>query len=377
MKVTKVSKQPLRKFNSPINIGGIRMTSQNDSKSVDEQTTEYLSNRRTRRLEEAKDAELGRAVEEEKTEAARLRKEREQIESGKTNPGKEETVENVNKQVEEAAAVAAEAAGAGVDPLKAAALATGKSRVVIVEKADEGAKTAEGALRERAEVIEQAKALYCSCIDAGGDPKRCADMVAGLIPTQPGASSPQATSITELVGALKTLDDLRGPNAGMEALKLSFDSLAAEIRQGRGNVNQPLDPVAFAKQQAEALKEWKKVIDEINPSPAGTGEPLEVVKEKNRHDEQMETIRDEREYKESITEIASSIPERIGKGMARRHEKGSSSDSGDGLPYISCTEKGCGTKIYYTPESQKITCPKCQTVYDREEKSEEKSEVEQ
>lgn len=377
MKVTKVGKQPLRKFNSPIDIGGIKMTNTGDGKSIDEQTNDYLIDRRKRKLEEAKEAELGRATEEEKTEAARLRKEREQIESGKGNPkGEEVNVENVTKQVEEAAAVAAEAAGAGVDPAKAAELATGKSKVVVIEKVAEGAKAAEDVLRERAEVIEQAKALYCSCIDAGGDAKQCANMVAGLIPSQPGASSPPVTSITELVTALKTLDELRSGDRGMSELKTSFDNLAAEIRQGGGKGNQPLDPVSFAKQQAEALKEWHKVITEIAPPPSASGESLEVVKEKNRHNEAMETIKDEREYKDNITEIAGSIPEKIGEGIASRHKKGgAAADSGGGLDHMICTEKDCGTPIFYTPESKTITCPKCGTVYDREEKSEAASET--
>jgi len=371
MKAIKVSKQPLRKFNTPINIGGISMTNTVDSQSVDEATDVYLGERRKRKLEEAKEAELGRVTEEEKTEAARLRKERELIESGKGNPkGEEENVENVTKKVEEAARVAAEAASAGVDPLKAAELATGEHKVVIVEKAAEGVRTAEDVLKEKAEVIEQAKALYCSCIDAGGDPKRCADMVAGLIPTQPGASSPPVTSITELIHALTELDALRGSNTVLGELKTSFDNLANEIRQGGGKGNQPLDPVAFAKQQAEALVEWKKAIDQITPPPSGTGDSLEVVKEQNRHDEKMEEIKDEKEYKESITEIAAEIPERIGKGIASRVEKEKGSDDGGGLDHMLCTEKGCGTKIFYTPESKTITCPKCSMVYEREEKSE-------
>jgi len=201
-------------------------------------------------------------------------------------------------------------------------------------------------------------------------------MIAGLIPTQSGPSSPPATSVTELIDALVKLDALRGSNTVLADLKASFDNLANEIRQGGGKGNQsPLDPVAFAKQQAEAFGAWRKVIDEFTPHPpaSAVGEPLENVKEKNRHEEKMEEIKDERDYHGRITDIAGEIPEGVGYGLAKRFGEERKSRGGDGdggLKHMLCTEKGCGTKINFTPESEAITCPKCGMVYERKKETE-------
>ena len=124
----------------------------------------------------------------------------------------------------------------------------GKGGVAMTEE-----ERQEQELKDKTERIEQAKALYVSCIEAGGDPTRCAQMVAGLIPSQAGMAAPQATSITDLVNALKTLDELRGSDKGVAELRQGFDNLAKEIRDGNAN-RQPLDPVSFAKQQAEQIR---------------------------------------------------------------------------------------------------------------------------
>jgi len=375
----KVKANPVKRFNNPINVGGDKVVNSSNARSVAEQTERYLSERRQRKLEDAKDAELDLAAEQSKTEAARQRKERELIESGKVNPrkGEEGAMENVSDRVAEAAEVAAEAASAGVSPEEARNLAMGKQKIVIVSSGTaQGARTAEETLRERAEVIEQAKALYCSCIDAGGDPKRCADMVAGLIPSQPGASSPPATSVTELIDALVKLDNLRGSNKGLEDLKTSFDNLAAEMRKGPPNQQPPLDPVAYAEQQAKALVAWQKAIREVIPTTtptSGDGKDLEVVREENRHSEKMEEIKSDRDYKEDIASIAAEIPERIGQGIADRYGKGGGGDGGGrgrggggSLSSITCTKKGCGTKIYITPETgDEIVCPECGMIYQK------------
>ncbi|GAH73425.1 unnamed protein product, partial [marine sediment metagenome] len=106
----------------------------NDDKSVDKKIDAYLSDRRSRVLEQAKLAELEHVAEDEKTGAARSRKERELLQTGKISPiGEEGDMENTEKKIEDAAEVAAEAAGAGVDPAQAKDLGTGKSKVVVIK----------------------------------------------------------------------------------------------------------------------------------------------------------------------------------------------------------------------------------------------------
>ena len=100
------------------------------------------------------------------------------------------------------------------------------------------------------------------------------------------------------------------------------------------------------------------------------GKSLDVMREEHRHNEKIEEIKDQRQYHQELTKIASDIPERIGRGIAGHigeEEIGRGSrGSGGGLDSITCTEEGCGTKIYITPETgSQVVCPRCGTVYTR------------
>lgn len=251
---------------------------------------------------------------------------------------------------------------------------TGGLAMTEEERREEERRKAEEELKTKTERIEQAKALYTSCIEAGGDPKRCADMVAGLIPSPTTAAAPPATSITELVTALKALDDLRGSDRGLGELKQSFEKLAEEIRRGNTTDRQPLDPIAFAKQQAGAVAAWHKAIQELTPPPVtSTGEPLEVVQERHRHEEKMEEVKADKAYKEKLGETMANLPESIGRGLGRQIIEGEESKGGGGggLDSIVCE---CGNKIHITPGADRVTCGKCGTIYSRTGEVETKQE---
>lgn len=245
----------------------------------------------------------------------------------------------------------------------------GKGGTTMAEEGKTEEEKAAEELKAKTERIDQAKALYNSCIEAGGEPKQCAEMVAGLMPTPTTAGAPPATSITELVSALKALDELRGERGG--ELKEVLEKLAAKV-EAVGN-RPPADPVAMAQQQAQAIKSTYDALTTLGiiKEPVVTtsdGKSLEVVKEEHRHDEKMEEIHADREYKKDLTEIASEIPERVGRGIGGQfsEEEGSSGGGGGELEYITCQEEGCGAKIYITPTTgSQVTCPKCSTVYSR------------
>ncbi len=251
-------------------------------------------------------------------------------------------------------------------------------------------RKADEELREKAERIAQAKALYTSCIEAGGDPKRCAEMVAGLIPSpQAAMMAPPATSITELVQALKALDDLRGSGGKTDSFtqdlaKRYLDNIDAqlkgpdkgstqevqtlrgEITSLRNEVRTMSDPVQIIG-RAKALTDGLRSAGLIPESSIGS-EPLEVVRERNRNAERMAEITVEGDYKTKITEIAGDAFESIGRGLASQVMEGGAEDAGSEgsqLKYFICPEKGCGTKIPITPETQQITCPKCKYIYQR------------
>jgi len=221
----------------------------------------------------------------------------------------------------------------------------GKLGMTEEEREEEEKRKAEEELRKKAERIEQAKALYSSCIEAGGDPKQCAEMVAGLIPSQPVTpAAPPATSIKELVEALKTLDELRGSDK---------------------TLTEPKQQAEQTRVYYETLKSIGAIKEPETTSPTYQGEPLEVIQEKHRHEEKLEELKTERVYKEKLGEVISDLPERVGRGIAGQITEEEEEHSG-GLEYITCIEEGCGTKIYITPETKAtVTCPKCGSVYSR------------
>lgn len=250
-------------------------------------------------------------------------------------------------------------------------LGKGGAPMTEEESAAEEKRKADEELKGKMERIAQAKALYTSCIDAGGQPKQCADMVAGLIPSPAAiAAAPQATSITELITALKTLDELRGDRGG--ELKEVLEKLTAQV-QALGN-RPPADPIAMAQQQAQAISTTYEALKNLGiiKEPVTTtaeGKSLDVVKEENRHAERMEEVKAESKYKEKLGDTVANLPERIGRGIGGQiiegEETSKGGGGGGGLDYFTCTEEGCGAKVPITPGVAEATCPKCKAIYAR------------
>ena len=224
---------------------------------------------------------------------------------------------------------------------------------------------------ERKRLLESAKHL----IESGMEPTQVGQMLLGLTPTgtpptvAQGMGVDDVLKIVNLVVGKKEADELRGL---ISSLDKKLDDLA-KSGAGKKEESKPVDPITFARQQAEAMVAWNKAIKELTPErPPVTekGEPLEIVKERNRHEERMEEVKGEQRYKEKISETVAEIPERIGRGIAGQISEGEGeSGSGAGeLEYLMCTEEGCGTKIPITPETgEQVTCPKCGSIYSRKE----------
>lgn len=235
---------------------------------------------------------------------------------------------------------------------------------------DEDKKKEEAEKRQL--LMGQAKAL----IEQGMNPEQVGRLLLAL----PGTSGvPAATQVTQgmTLSDVKDIMEMVTGNRETSELRSMIASLGKQVDElvkgGRANGKpaQPIDPVTFAIQQADAVTAWSKALQEITPKsvqPAATGEPLEIVKEKNRHNEKMEEIKTDKDYKERITDIAAEIPERIGHGIGGQFvERGEDvGDSGGGLESITCGEDGCGTTIYITPETgPQVICPKCKAIYQR------------
>lgn len=367
-------KSSRQRFNTPINIGGAPMDNPDESESVDKRTERYLADRRGRILQQAQMAELEHATEEEKTEAARQRKERELLEAGKVSPIRPEEVnmEDIEHKVEAAAEVAAEAAGAGVDPEQATNLGAGKTRVVVVkpQPREEDKKDAGGWSVFEGRPIR----------DPEGDYTFAQALKIAQLEHPPAPTGDNKKSLGEELADAKQKLEAIGVKVGSPAAAPPR-SLKEEVTEAMGLL-ESLGLSVGTNAQAplkEQVAEAKSLLEGLGLSIGMPGESLESVKEKHRHEESMEAVKADREYKQKITSIAGDIPERVGRGLAGQvgEEKGGSSrkhsSGGDELDSITCEE--CGQKIYLTPETQnEVTCPKCGAIFTKTSTAESKTE---
>jgi len=351
-----------QKFNTPIIIGGFPMST-DESESVDKQIDSYLENKRKRILEEAKMAELQHVTEDEKPGAARSRKEREGVEAGRINPVKgEEEGESTEEKVKSAAEVAAAAASEGVSAEQAVNLGTGKSKVLIVKPEPKGVSENEGGWSVvNGKPVRDPEGEYTFI--------RALKVAQLEVPPAPTNGS-KKTLAEELTEAKQKLEALGIPVGGTPAKPRSLREEVIEAKEGlesMGLCGGTNEQAPLKDQVAEA----KGLLESLGLSIGIPGESLETLKEKHHHEERMNELTADKEYKKNITEIAGSIPERIGHGLGGRLAEEESAGGGDSggseLEYFTCEEEGCGYKFPVPPDAgNKITCPKCGTIYSRE-----------
>jgi len=236
----------------------------------------------------------------------------------------------------------------------------------VTDEEKEKKKQEEAEQREK--LMDSARAL----IDSGLDPKQVGQMLLGLTPTSTGGFPPAVQGmgfdevmkmVTFIVGKKET-DELKGIIASLD--KRLDDLAKGGGAGGKIETPRPLSPMEYAKQQVEyinALKELGLIKEPVITGPSG--EPLDIVKERNRHEERMEEVRGETDYKKTLGQTITEIPERIGRGIAGRiseEEEGGGGSHSSSLEYITC--EGCGTRFPIPPNAgSQIECPKCQSVY--------------
>jgi len=171
----------------------------------------------------------------------------------------------------------------------------------------------------------------------------------------------------------KAIDHTYGDNAGKSP---EMETLRAELKDLREQVKQASDPLAAAKKVREMYEGFAEagLITKGNE-----GRPLEEIKEENRHKEEMEKQKADRDYKDKQIDVLSKIPKSIGQGLAGRIQESeepihrTSNKQNPKMEYLKCTgeieqDDGetviCGFDIPIPPGAAKqITCPKCGTVY--------------
>ena len=182
----------------------------------------------------------------------------------------------------------------------------------------------------------------------------------------------QGLTLTDVLALVDRMNQNKPNSELLEILKL----MREEIRTIKSTPPPvPLDPLAQIEQTVETVKRLKGIgIFPEPPPPTVEGEPLEVVKEKNRHAEKMEEIKTERDYKEKLVGVVEEIPVSLGKGWAaetasRSRQGGpspSSSPDKESGSSFQCHNPNCKATIFVPPDiPPRIKCPnpECGMIY--------------
>lgn len=118
----------------------------------------------------------------------------------------------------------------------------------------------------------------------------------------------------------------------------------------------------------EEIKPGEPVV--IKPPAANTGLSVEELKEKNRHEEALATIGNDKDYKDKVATTLASLPEKIGAGLAAsiadaEQPPAPAKKTSDAIAYLKCETENCGYSIPYPKTATKIVCPKCRAIYER------------
>jgi hypothetical protein len=249
--------------------------------------------------------------------------------------------------------------------------------------------------KKRKRLLDAAKAL----IESGTDPQTVARMMLQM----PGESQPQQpqgqSSILELTEALKNLHEISGvKSGGDDTLKDLIREMREEnketrsmviklMQDGVGGKAEKVDPITAARNQAKAMTEFGETMlsyaKGLGYAPPGSStdakgvsnkKTVEELKEENRHAEEMAKLGTEKDYKMSLANSIGELPERIGMGIASQMQSENKTHvpHEDGIEYWPCD---CGFKIPISPNSTSVTCPKCRSVYQKDQPKIDKSNI--
>ena len=145
------------------------------------------------------------------------------------------------------------------------------------------------------------------------------------------------------------------------------DKVGSETKRGKVKIIKP----DFTVQELE--DDGSPII--LSPAPGGGQNNIDWEKEKNRHNEEVEKIRETRHYHEGLVETLQDTTERIGEGLAKNAEREPGEEgervvakSGAAGGTFTCPD--CKIKIPIYPETpDQVTCTKCGQIYKRSTKT--------
>ncbi len=218
------------------------------------------------------------------------------------------------------------------------------------------------------------KGVKPSVVDAyilGHLPGTQGGMTSSFLDSQP-VRGQQGLTITDF----KTMYDMvteKKSNPELTALTAIMDRIDKRMTaletKGAG---QPKDGVADFVTQLKAYREHVTLMQELVPTPAGGGDATSVehLKETNRHGEEMERIKVDKDHKTGLRSLAEDAVERIGEGAAK-HFLGAAGED-EGAPPESgsqpkqtfiCKNPECGAENYIMPGIPQFACGKCGDIY--------------
>jgi ribosomal protein S27E len=214
-------------------------------------------------------------------------------------------------------------------------------------------------------------------IDKGVDPKVVAQYILASSSANPtvtfGAAQQQGITLTDILALFDRMNASKGTSPEMQALLAKLTDDVAALKARTMATGQPKDAMTLAKEQAEGIKALVGALVEtglVRPPGGGgesTGEPLDVIKEKNRHEERRIELGTEKEYKAGMVDAVGNLAEDIGRGAASQvlqRKEVPREKTGGVLETFECRE--CHATIYVTPETgDKVKCAKCGMVYER------------
>ena len=129
----------------------------------------------------------------------------------------------------------------------------------------------------------------------------------------------------------------------------------------------PPDPISQVEQTLNLVQKFKDVGLIPEATPQASGDSLEVVKERNRHEERKIELTTEKDYKMGMVDAVGNLAEDIGAGAGSQvlqRKEMPREKTGGVLETFEC--KDCHATIYVTPETgDKVKCAKCGMVYER------------
>lgn len=225
--------------------------------------------------------------------------------------------------------------------------------------------------KNRQEMVVNALLL----LERGVDPDTVARFITGSsspnIPITLGGGGQPGITIQDITTLFAMMKENTGGDtelrATVKALNETVASLSKQISEGGASRGAP-DLVSQVESTVSIIERLRDLGFIPREGSGGSpGEPLENIKEKHRHEEKMEEIKTERNFREGMVDTAGNIVEDIGHGASSsilKRKEVPKRKTGGVLETFEC--QNCGDTIYVTPENKnKVTCSGCGWIYER------------